>query len=391
MPTITLTGISKSYGGGEHAVRDLDLTVPDGAFMCLLGPSGCGKTTTLRMIAGLEQPTTGTIAVGDRVLDSVERGLYVPPEKRHMGLVFQNYALWPHLTVLANTEFGLRMRKVPAPERRARAEAALKMVHVDDAMDRYPSQLSGGQQQRVALARMLAVAPSVLLLDEPLSNLDARLRLEMRAELKRIHDETGATIVFVTHDQHEAMTLATDIAVMELGELRQLAAPMEMYARPANRFVAGFVGSPPMEFVDVPESGATGLAGSLLRHIGERVACEPRSVGIRPEDLKIVVSRGGADAPPPKAWSEEAVVEAVMPAGSSWTVRLRVLDADLFALAYTPVTAVPGDRVRCWVPPGRMHLFDAAGTRIPLWDAAWRDDARDDAVTAAGKTAGERA
>ncbi len=387
MPTITLTGISKSYGGGEQAVRNLDLTVPDGAFMCLLGPSGCGKTTTLRMIAGLEQPTTGTIAVGDRILDSVERGLYVPPEKRHMGLVFQNYALWPHLTVLANTEFGLRMRKVPAPERRARAEAALKMVHVDDAMDRYPSQLSGGQQQRVALARMLAVAPSVLLLDEPLSNLDARLRLEMRAELKRIHDETGATIVFVTHDQHEAMTLATDIAVMERGELRQLAAPMDMYARPANRFVAEFVGSPPMEFVEVPESGAGGLAGSLLRHIGKRVACEPRSVGIRPEDLKIVAGPG--DGPPPQAWSEEAVVEAVMPAGSSWTVRLRVLDTDLFALAYTPVTAVPGDRVRCWVPPGRMHLFDAADARIALWDDAWRDAA--DAVAPAAGAAGERA
>ncbi|SEM28795.1 ABC transporter ATP-binding protein [Nonomuraea pusilla] len=361
MPNITLSAVSKSYGGGDHAVKNLDLVVPDGAFMCLLGPSGCGKTTTLRMIAGLEQPTGGTIAVGDRVLDCVERGLYVPPEKRGMGLVFQNYALWPHLSVRENVEFGLRMRKVPAPERRARAEAALKMVHVDAAMDRYPSQLSGGQQQRVALARMLAVNPSVLLLDEPLSNLDARLRLEMRAELKRIHEESGATIVFVTHDQLEALTMATDVAVMSDGELQQLAAPMDMYARPANRFVAEFVGSPPMAIVDVGPSPA-GLAGSLLRHVESRGAPErPGGVGIRPEALRF-------GAPPASAWREEALVEAVLPAGSSWTVRLRILDAELYALSYTPVEAAPGDVLTCWTD--QLHLFGADGARMSSWDAA---------------------
>ncbi|MFI6316263.1 ABC transporter ATP-binding protein [Nonomuraea sp. NPDC050556] len=316
-------------------MKNLDLVIPDGAFMCLLGPSGCGKTTTLRMIAGLEQPTAGTIAVGDRVLDSVEQGLYVPPEKRQMGLVFQNYALWPHLTVRGNTEFGLRMRKVPAPERRARAEAALKMVHVEDAMDRYPSQLSGGQQQRVALARMLAVNPSVLLLDEPLSNLDARLRLEMRAELKRIHEESGATIVFVTHDQLEAMTMATDVAVMEAGVLQQLASPMEMYARPANRFVAEFVGSPPMNLIPGP----------------------PGTIGIRPEALRI-------GDPPDDAWQHDALVEAVLPAGSSWTLRLRVGDEELFALTYAPPSAGQGDVVRLWAPRKELHLFDAEGRRV---------------------------
>ncbi|MFI6791432.1 ABC transporter ATP-binding protein [Nonomuraea sp. NPDC050383] len=361
MPTITLSGVAKSYGGGDRAVNNLDLVVPDGAFMCLLGPSGCGKTTTLRMIAGLEQPTAGTITVGDRVLDSVEQGLYVPPEKRGMGLVFQNYALWPHMSVRENVEFGLRMRKVPGPERRARAETALKMVHVDAAMDRYPSQLSGGQQQRVALARMLAVNPSVLLLDEPLSNLDARLRLEMRAELKRIHEESGATIVFVTHDQLEALTMATDIAVMNEGELQQLAAPMEMYARPANRFVAEFVGSPPMAIVDVGPSPA-GLAGSLLRHVEQRMPRPepPAAVGVRPEALRL-------DPPPGSAWREEAVVEAVLPAGSSWTVRLRVLDAELYAVSYTPVLAEPGDVLTVWTE--RLHLFGADGTRISSWDA----------------------
>ncbi|MEU4549387.1 ABC transporter ATP-binding protein [Nonomuraea dietziae] len=357
MPTITLSGIAKRYGGGDYAVKNLDLVVPDGAFMCLLGPSGCGKTTTLRMIAGLEQPTAGSIAVGDRVLDSVEKGLYVPPEKRGMGLVFQSYALWPHLSVRENVEFGLRMRKVPAPERRSRAEAALKMVHVSDAMDRYPSQLSGGQQQRVALARMLAVDPTVLLLDEPLSNLDARLRLEMRAELKRIHEESGATIVFVTHDQLEALTMATHVAVMNKGELQQVAAPMEMYARPANRFVAEFVGSPPMAIV---EHGP--LAESLTRHVKKRqVTCDPAAIGLRPEALRI-------GAAPANAWSGPATVEAVLPAGASWTVRLRVLDTELFAVTHTPVEAAPGDAVTCWTD--QLHLFGADGTRMPARDQA---------------------
>ncbi|MEU1726175.1 ABC transporter ATP-binding protein [Actinomadura sp. ATCC 39365] len=361
MPNITLSAVSKSYGGGDYAVKNLDLVVPDGAFMCLLGPSGCGKTTTLRMIAGLEQPTAGSIAVGERVLDSVEQGVYVPPEKRAMGLVFQNYALWPHLSVRDNVEFGLRMRKVPAPERRSRAEAALRMVHVDAAMDRYPSQLSGGQQQRVALARMLAVNPSVLLLDEPLSNLDARLRLEMRAELKRIHEESGATIVFVTHDQLEALTMATDVAVMNEGELQQLAAPMEMYERPANRFVAEFVGSPPMAIVDTGAAPG-GLAASLLRFVEARGSgVTPSAVGIRPEALRL-------GAPPAAAWSEEALVEAVLPAGSSWTVRLRVLDTELFALSYTPVRAAPGDVLPCWTE--QLHLFGADGARISSWDRA---------------------
>jgi iron(III) transport system ATP-binding protein len=361
MPNITLSGVAKTYGGGDHAVKNLDLVVPDGAFMCLLGPSGCGKTTTLRMIAGLEQPSAGSIAVGDRVLDSVERGVYVPPEKRAMGLVFQNYALWPHLSVRENVEFGLRMRKVPAPERRSRAAAALRMVHVDAAMDRYPSQLSGGQQQRVALARMLAVNPAVLLLDEPLSNLDARLRLEMRAELKRIHEESGATIVFVTHDQLEALTMATDVAVMNDGELQQVAAPMDMYARPANRFVAAFVGSPPMALVDAGPAPA-GLAASLLRFVSARgTRFVPATVGIRPEALRL-------GAPPDAAWHEEAVVEAVLPAGSSWTVRLRVLDTELFALSYTPVQAAPGDTLTCWTE--QLHLFGADGVRVSSWDRA---------------------
>ncbi|MFC6881356.1 MULTISPECIES: ABC transporter ATP-binding protein [Actinomadura] len=366
MPAITLSGVVKNYAGGHAAVKDLDLTVPDGSFTCLLGPSGCGKTTTLRMIAGLEQPTRGEITVGDRVLDSVERGVYVPPEKRAMGLVFQNYALWPHLTVRGNTEFGLRMRKVPAAERAARAKEALEKVHVADCMDRYPSQLSGGQQQRVALARMLAVDPDVLLLDEPLSNLDARLRLEMRAELKRIHEETGATIVFVTHDQMEAMTMATHIAVMSGGELQQVAPPMEMYARPANRFVAEFVGSPPMNIVPAagPEPG--GLAGSLLRFAGKRGDMgAPGCAGVRPEALRLAREAG---AVPDAAWSEDAVVETVLPTGASWTVELRVLGTRMFAITHDDPEAGPGDTLRCWTRPENLHLFAEDGTRTTAWD-----------------------
>ncbi|RVL95029.1 ABC transporter ATP-binding protein, partial [Sinorhizobium meliloti] len=246
MPTINLRGAQKNYGvNSANAVSNLDLEIRDGEFMCLLGPSGCGKTTTLRMIAGLENLSGGEIRIGERVVDCVTGGVFVPPEKREMGLVFQSYALWPHLTIERNTDFGLRLRKLPKAEREERVERIMQALDIAKYRDRYPSQLSGGQQQRVALARMLAINPGVLLLDEPLSNLDARLRLEMRAELKRLHKEFKTTIVFVTHDQWEAMTLATTIAVMNEGTLQQMGTPNDIYDRPANRFVAEFVGSPP--------------------------------------------------------------------------------------------------------------------------------------------------
>ncbi|WP_286303174.1 ABC transporter ATP-binding protein [Microbacterium suwonense] len=232
MPNITLEGVQKNYGGGAaNAVASLDLEIRDGEFMCLLGPSGCGKTTTLRMISGLEHPTGGSIRIGDRVVDSVPDSIYVPPEKRELGLVFQSYALWPHLSIENNVDFGLRLRKVPRAEREKRTADVMDKLGISKYRKRYPSELSGGQQQRVALARMLAVNPDVLLLDEPLSNLDARLRLEMRAELKRIHKEFNTTIVFVTHDQWEAMTLATQIAVMSEGSCSSWALPMRSTRR----------------------------------------------------------------------------------------------------------------------------------------------------------------
>jgi len=229
MPTITLSKLNKIYpGANTAAVKALDLTVNHGDFMCLLGPSGCGKTTILRMIAGIEHTTGGHIAIDGRIMDSVASGCFIPPEKRGLGLVFQSYALWPHMTVEQNVEFGLKLKKLPKQERRARCLDVMEKLRIDQYAHRYPSQLSGGQQQRVALARMLAVNPGVLLLDEPLSNLDAALRLEMRAELRRIHQTFGTTIVFVSHDQWEAMTLATTIAVMSEGELQQVGSPDEI-------------------------------------------------------------------------------------------------------------------------------------------------------------------
>ncbi len=358
MPEIALRGLTKIYPGGMLAVDDLSLTVPDATFMCLLGASGCGKTTTLRMIAGLEQPTAGEIVVGGRVLDAVARSQYVPAEERGMGLVFQSYALWPHLTVRQNVEFGLTQRKMPRGERRARVDEMLRLLHISEVAERYPAQLSGGQQQRVALARMLAVSPQVLLLDEPLSNLDARLRLEMRAELKRIHQELGTTIVFVTHDQLEAMTLGTLVAVMDAGRVQQIGGPMDIYRRPANRFVAEFVGSPPINAV--PLDGHE-LGASLAAYVAERwpaLAGEVASVAFRPEALRFGYSNGQA------AWSAPAELEAVLPTGATWIVSARILGQPLFGLTFAEPPAAERPETVCSVLSSDLHLFAADGSRV---------------------------
>ncbi|NDL58710.1 ABC transporter ATP-binding protein [Phytoactinopolyspora mesophila] len=369
MPQITLSAIDKSYESDQKskAVDNLYLDIPDGAFMCLLGPSGCGKTTTLRMIAGLEQPTAGEIRVDDRVLDAVSQGIFIPTEKRQMGLVFQSYALWPHLTVEKNVDFGLRIQKVPASERAARTDEVLGQLRIDQLKDRYPAQLSGGQQQRVALARMLAVNPSVLLLDEPLSNLDARLRLEMRAELKRIHDRWRTTIVFVTHDQLEAMTLATQVAVMNQGVLQQLGSPMAIYDRPVNRFVAEFVGNPPMNYVVRGESTAPKVAASLAGYAEARGSLEGKvgAVGVRPESLRLVSSPVDV---PDGAWHAPARLEAVLPTGSSWTVQLRVLDGTFYLTSADPVNYDMDSDVTCWTRATDLHVFDDSDRRIATYD-----------------------
>src|SRR3954452_6194042 len=242
MAGITIRGLSKSFGANAEvaAVNDIDLDIKDNSFVTLLGPSGCGKTTTLRLLAGSIIPDHGTIEVGGRQLSSA--GTVVPPESRGMGMVFQNYAVWPHKTVFENVVFGLKLRKIPAAEARRKVETTLALVNLAGLEQRYPNELSGGQQQRVALARSLVVEPDILLLDEPLSNLDAKLRERMRTELKELQRRTGITFVYVTHDQAEALALSDHVAVMSGGRLQQYGTPFEVYAHPANRMVADFMG-----------------------------------------------------------------------------------------------------------------------------------------------------
>ena len=253
MPQITLEHVSKRFDKFV-AVEDLNLEIEDRGFVTLLGPSGCGKTTTLRMIAGLETPTSGRIFIdGAPVYDS-EKGINLPPDKRSIGLLFQNYALWPHMTVYQNIAFGLEMLKWDAKAIPGRVDEMLALLRIEQYAKRYPAELSGGQQQRVAIARTLAPEPSVLFMDEPLSNLDAKLRLEMRSELQRLHLETGSTFVYVTHDQMEAMTLATQICLINNGVLQQYEAPLKVYARPNNLFVADFVGNPSINFIEAKGS-----------------------------------------------------------------------------------------------------------------------------------------
>jgi iron(III) transport system ATP-binding protein len=306
--TIAITNLSKHYkpflgGGGRNAVTkavdSISLTIPAGNLFFLLGPSGCGKTTLLRMIAGFIEPTAGSIRFND--LDVT----HTPPAKRNCGMVFQSYALWPHMTVLQNVEFGLKVRKVAKDERRARAMEALKSARMDQYAERKPNQLSGGQQQRVALARALVVRPSVLLLDEPLSNLDAKLRLEMRHEIRRICKETGITTVYVTHDQKEALSMADGIAVLDMGVIAQTGTPKGLYDRPGSRFVADFLGETnfidgKIERVDAGTVTISTAAGTLTSTAvptgvspggGQAVTCS-----VRPEAVALVPDgKGGGN------------------------------------------------------------------------------------------------
>ena len=363
MPTITLDGVVKNYGGDSNAVEHLDLTIDDGDFMCLLGPSGCGKTTTVRMIAGLENITNGRIRIGDRVVDEPAVRTFVPPEKRDIGLVFQSYALWPHLNVADNVDYGLKLRKLAKPERQKRVERLTQKLGIAQYRDRYPAQLSGGQQQRVALARMLAVNPKLMLLDEPLSNLDSRLRLEMRAELKRIHDEFEATVVFVTHDQWEAMTLATRVAVMNQGMLQQVGTPMDIYDRPVNRFVANFLGVPPMNFVEMSETTEQQrVVAEFLAPRVERIE-DVGSVGVRPESLSVErpdsARPGGGLVLPGR-------IESIMPTGGSWTVETLVGSQRVYVTILANNGLRAGDSVELVAGTSGVHVFDTNEQRVKV-------------------------
>jgi|SRR5579859_4395956 iron(III) transport system ATP-binding protein len=302
MAGIRIEHLSKRYGGadaGEGAVEDLSLDIPDNEFVTLLGPSGCGKTTTLRLIAGYLVPDRGSIRVRDRLLSAPEG--VVPPEERNMGMVFQNYAVWPHKTVHENVVFGLRVRKVATREARERVERILDLVHLSGLESRFPNELSGGQQQRVALARSLVVEPDILLLDEPLSNLDAKLRERMRLELKALQRRTHITFVYVTHDQAEALALSDRIAVLHKGRLQQYGTPREVYTHPANRVVADFMGLVNLLPATVLEAhGGTGMAAagplrlrvSLPPSLGARDRVD---LAIRPESIRISAGNGEAE------------------------------------------------------------------------------------------------
>lgn len=241
---VSLHGVSKTYDGGVEAVRDVNLDIEDGEFVVLVGPSGCGKSTTLRMIAGLEEITSGEIAIGDVVVNDVA------PKDRDIAMVFQNYALYPHMTVFKNMAFGLTLRKIPKKEIKDRVHTTAKILGIEELLHRKPKALSGGQRQRVALGRAIVRDPQVFLFDEPLSNLDAKLRVQMRAEIGKLHTRLGTTMIYVTHDQVEAMTMGDRIVVMLDGEIQQVAQPKALYEKPVNMFVAGFIGSPPINFIN---------------------------------------------------------------------------------------------------------------------------------------------
>lgn len=292
MVSLTFQNIHKRFDK-TVVVHDLTLEINEGELFFLLGPSGCGKTTCLRMVAGFYQPDGGQLLFGDRPMNAV------PPHLRNTGMVFQNYALWPHLTVKGNVEYGLKVRKIPKAERQRRVQEALEMVRLGNLGDRYPSQMSGGQQQRVALARALVIRPDVLLLDEPLSNLDAQLRLEMRAEIKRLHKETGTTALYVTHDQEEALSIADRVAVLKDGNLMQVGAPRDLYRQPRSRFVAEFIGETnflpaTITRVDADKLELETASGKLLAvrgegqwSVGQQVWCS-----VRPESWHLSAPEG---------------------------------------------------------------------------------------------------
>jgi len=362
MARISLENIDKIYPNGYVAARDLSLEVNDGELLVLVGPSGSGKSTVLRLMAGLERVTDGVIRIGDRDVTDL------PPQQRDIAMVFQNYALYPHMTVRDNLGFGLSIRKQPPAVIDERVRAIAASLGLDALLDRKPAQLSGGQRQRVALGRAIVREPLAFLFDEPLSNLDAQLRVETRVELASLHRKLGATMVYVTHDQSEALTLGDRIAVLKEGVLQQIATPMELYQRPANKFVAGFIGSPAMNFIEgvIQRSGDEGRGAGMCTFKGIDltldVPCggEARGrvfLGVRPQHIE--VSGDGQNRP-------KAEVGVVEPMGNEQIVYVTLSGGDrLVAVAPPQHLIKPGDIVSIRVRPEGVHIFDAeSGERI---------------------------
>ncbi len=346
MASVDIQDVRKFYGQLE-TIKGVTVDVPDGAFVVLVGPSGCGKSTLLRMIAGLEDISGGTISIGGRVINDVE------PKHRDIAMVFQNYALYPHMTIAENMGFSLRLAKRPKDEIDQRVREAAGILGLADYLDRYPRQLSGGQRQRVAMGRAIVRNPQVFLFDEPLSNLDAKLRVQMRAELKDIHARLKTTTVYVTHDQIEAMTMADRIVVMRDGIVEQVGAPLDLYDRPNNTFVASFIGSPSMNLLQgiIADGGKSVRveAGAELPFEGAPPAVGKVVYGIRPEHLHLADDGQGF----------EAVATNVEPTGSETLVQVRLGDQIVSALLRDRVNIRAGDTVRLGVQADKAHLFDA--------------------------------
>ena len=352
MATVTFDHVTKRYGA-VAAVNDFSLEIQDGEFMVLVGPSGCGKTTSLRMIAGLEEITEGTLRIGDRVVNDVAA------KDRDIAMVFQSYALYPHMSVRDNMAFGLKLRKLPKPEIEKRVNDAAGVLGLEKLLDRKPKELSGGQRQRVALGRAIVREPAVFLMDEPLSNLDAKLRVQTRAEIARLHQRMGTTFVYVTHDQVEAMTMGTRIAVMADGLLQQVGSPQELYDRPRNRFVAGFIGSPAMNFASLEIADGrmkgSGFDFPVPTRFKDAVGSGARKItaGFRPEHFEL----GGQD----EGLVVRAKADVVEYLGNEELLHVTVAghDADVIALVDASNNVHSGDVLDLRIPAEKLHLFDA--------------------------------
>jgi multiple sugar transport system ATP-binding protein len=353
MATVAIRDVKKAFGA-TPVIHGVDISIDDGEFVVLVGPSGCGKSTLLRMIAGLENITAGEIRIGDRVVNNV------PPKERDIAMVFQNYALYPHMTVATNMGFSLKLRGAPKTEIDARVNRAAEILGLQHLLERFPRQLSGGQRQRVAMGRAIVRDPQVFLFDEPLSNLDAKLRVQMRTEIKELHQRLKTTTVYVTHDQIEAMTMADKIVVMHDGIVEQIGAPLELYDRPGNLFVAGFIGSPAMNFIagTVHADGWAEFAGPdgvKLPLNGAPRDSDGRAAvyGVRPEHFSL--ADDGA----------EAEIQVVEPTGSEIQVAAKLGGQDVVAVFRERHQFKPGDKIRLKPDPKLVHLFDAAtGKRL---------------------------
>ena len=348
MAEVRVRNLRKNYGALE-VLHGLDVDMADGEFVVLVGPSGCGKSTLLRMIAGLEEVTSGTIEIGDRVVNSL------PPAERDIAMVFQNYALYPHKTVAANMGFALKMRGEDKAIVAQKVQKAAEILGLTPYLDRYPRALSGGQRQRVAMGRAIVRDPQVFLFDEPLSNLDAKLRVQMRTEIRELHQRLKTTTVYVTHDQIEAMTMADKIVVMQGGHIEQIGSPLEVYDRPANTFVASFIGSPAMNLIPaVVRGGAAEVGGDRVAlPVGDLVEGQKIIVGMRPEHLNLA-EQGVA-----------ATVQVIEPTGSETHVAARMLGHEITAVVRDRLGLRPGQEVHFQPVTEALHVFDAdTGKRI---------------------------